>query len=99
MACFEPGSLPTTTYDVFFETEDVTRPPRASMAALACSRVTVSSVPVSTNCSPWNAADAMWGEPASSVRTPASRRREISRRLTSWANQAWTDWATAGPIS
>ena len=37
-----PGPAPATTYVVFFETDDVTRPPRASMAALASSRVMVS---------------------------------------------------------
>ena len=40
---------PATTYDVFFDTDEVTRPPAARMRSVACSRVRSGSVPVSTN--------------------------------------------------
>ena len=43
-----PGSSPTITPEVFFETEPATLAPRASSSEAACSRVQRSSVPVIT---------------------------------------------------
>jgi hypothetical protein len=37
-----PGELPATTAVVFFDTDEVTLPPRATTAASACSRDIVS---------------------------------------------------------
>ena len=52
LSYFEPGLSPTTTNDVFLETEPVTFAPRLCRASFAPSRVWRSSVPVTTTVSP-----------------------------------------------
>src|SRR4029453_17829446 len=52
LSYFDPGDSPTTTNDVFFDTELDTLPPRDWMAAVASSRGYTSVVPVTTKLSP-----------------------------------------------
>src|SRR5260221_231061 len=54
LSSFDPGSAPARTKSVFLLTEDVTRPPPASINARASSRVMPGSDPVKTNCFPAN---------------------------------------------
>ncbi|CAB4933917.1 unannotated protein [freshwater metagenome] len=52
MSALEPGFSPTTTYDVFFDTDPVTFPPAACTRSVAWSRLRVGRVPVITNVKP-----------------------------------------------
>ena len=72
-----PASSPATTYDVFFETEDVTLPPFFSISAVASARVSVGSVPVRTNVLP-SSPVAVSAAPPDSIFSPAALRRSTS---------------------
>src|SRR5439155_1549375 len=92
----EPGSSPTTTYDVFFDTLPGDAPPRALMASTAASRECRSSVPVTTTDFP----ASVWGRSGAegpARLTPAVRSLSTTTRLRSRAKNSWTLRAITGP--
>src|SRR5882724_3239606 len=103
LSSFDPGSAPATTKSVFLLTEEVTRPPAASIRARASSRVMPGSDPVKTNCFPANLSSPAFAAPRDgstlSVRTPASRRRRHKSLLPGSSNQSRMLCAMVKPIS
>src|SRR5262245_32100909 len=96
-SALEPGSSPTTTKSVFFDTLPTTRPPRRRMASLAWSRLRDLRPPVSTRVLPVSGPGAV-DTPFSVRSSPTSRRwRMVFRFRSSWKNRA-VDSAILGPI-
>src|SRR5580704_3788723 len=100
LASFVPGLSPTITQLVFFDTLDVTFPPRASMAAWASSRVKCSRPPVMTKDRPTRVASSSGSAtgPLGAVRsTPARRSFSTTSRLRGTAKNRATLSAMTGP--
>lgn len=98
LSYLEPGLSPTTTKEVFFETDPVTFAPRLWRASFAPSLVCESRVPVTTTVSPSSGlGPSSSPAPSSSIRTPASRHLRRISRCHSSANHAFTEAAMIGP--
>src|SRR6185437_10487743 len=91
LSCFEPGFSPTTTYEVFFDTDPDTFAPAACAASLAPSRVKPVSVPVMTMVRP---ASGLGPVSAGTVGlTPAASQRSTISLCQSTANHSTMDCA------
>jgi hypothetical protein len=91
-----PGSAPTTTAVVFFDTPPGDFPPRPLMAASASSRVKSSSVPVTTIDMPTRFCGRSDVSGPTKF-TPAARNFSMTARFASSANHAATEPAMISP--
>ena len=98
LACLLPGESPTTTKEVFFDTELADLPPRLAMAAAASSRLNPSSDPVTTTDRPASGFGPVSGARSSAIRTPAACHFATMLRCQSTVNHSRTASAMVRPM-